>query len=349
MAWWLLSGSALFWAGNFVVGRLVAGEAGPLTLSLWRWIIALVILLPFIVKPMYRQRQLIAEHWKLLTFLALFSVASFNTLLYVGLQTTTATNALIINSSIPVLIIAFGFLLQGQPAEPRSILGIGISLTGVLWLISGGSLSALLGPSFTEGDLWIFSSSIVWAIYSLYLRERPQALSPMAFLGFQVCVGIAAIAVARLINPFDEAPLEWTPRMTAAIGFFALFPSIGAYLCWNAGLAKVGAAKGGQIIHLMPVFGLVLAFFVLGERMTSMHVFGAALVATGLMVALLPTRLLKRALVCRPAGTTRASIQKVDSVRPRGHFITCGGYGLQGGTGYSSSLRAPGWAWHIWL
>lgn len=288
MAWLLLACSALFWAGNFVVGRLVAGEAGPLTLSIWRWGLATLIILPFAWPRIWRQRELIAQHWKLLSFLAVFSVASFNTLLYIGLQTTTATNALIINSSIPVLIIAFGLVLLKQTPTLRSLLGILTSCTGVIWLVSQGDLSTLLARGISEGDLWILGSSVVWAIYSLYLRFRPADLDPIAFLGFMCIVGTTAIGLVRLLNPFDETALPMQPHLLAAVGFFALFPSLGAYLCWNAGLARVGAARGGQMIHLMPVFGLTLATLFLGERMVAHHWVGGSLIAAGLLIALLP-------------------------------------------------------------
>lgn len=290
MAWLLLSCSALFWAGNFVVGRLVAGEGGPLTLSLWRWGLATLILLPFAWPKLWRQRALIAQHWPLLTFLAIFSVASFNTLLYVGLQTTTATNALIINSSIPVLIIAFGMILLGQRPNLRSVVGILISCLGVVWLVSQGNWQSLISRGISQGDLWILASSVVWAIYSLYLRFRPADLDPIAFLGFTCLVGTAAIAMLRTINPLGEPPLPMETHLLAAVGFFALFPSLGAYLCWNAGLSRVGAARGGQMIHLMPVFGLTLATLFLDERMVSHHWIGAGLIAAGLLIALLPIK-----------------------------------------------------------
>ena len=295
MAWLLLACSALFWAGNFVVGRLVAGEAGPLTLSIWRWGLATLIILPFALPRLWRQRQLIQQHWRLLSFLAIFSVASFNTLLYIGLQTTTATNALIINSSIPVLIIAFGLVFLKQTPTARSLIGILTSCTGVVWLVSQGDLERLVQRGISQGDLWILASSVVWAIYSLYLRFRPAELDPIAFLGFMCVIGTSAIGLVRWINPFGEAPLSMEPHLLAAVGFFALFPSLGAYLCWNAGLAKVGAARGGQIIHLMPVFGLTLAAAFLGERMVTHHWIGASLIASGLLIALLPYKVSKHA------------------------------------------------------
>ena len=242
MAWLLLACSALFWAGNFVVGRLVAGEAGPLTLSIWRWGLATLIILPFAWPRIWRQREL----------------------------------------------IAFGLVLLKQTPTLRSLLGILTSCTGVIWLVSQGDLSTLLARGISEGDLWILGSSVVWAIYSLYLRFRPADLDPIAFLGFMCIVGTTAIGLVRLLNPFDETALPMQPHLLAAVGFFALFPSLGAYLCWNAGLARVGAARGGQMIHLMPVFGLTLATLFLGERMVAHHWVGGSLIAAGLLIALLP-------------------------------------------------------------
>ncbi|QGG79661.1 EamA family transporter [Litorivicinus lipolyticus] len=288
MAWLLLACSALFWAGNFVVGRLIAGEIGPITMSLWRWSLALAIIIPFAAPRMWRQRALIRQHIGLLVFLAIFSVASFNTLLYIGLQTTTATNALLINSSIPVLIIAIGALVLREVPSRRSLAGITVSCIGVAWLISQGQFERLAALSFTTGDLWILTSSVVWAVYSLFLRFRPSELDPVAFLGLSASIGVVVLTGLGLWNPFDEAPMTLTPRLMSAVAFFAVFPSLLAYLCWNAGMARVGAARGGQMIHLMPVFGLALATQVLDETMAAHHWIGAALIASGLLIALLP-------------------------------------------------------------
>ncbi|MGB0957702.1 MAG: DMT family transporter, partial [Litorivicinus sp.] len=269
-------------------GRLIAGEVGPITMSVWRWSLALLIILPFAAPRMWRQRGLIRQHLGLLTFLAVFSVASFNTLLYIGLQTTTATNALLINSSIPVLIIGIGALVLREIPSLRSLAGIAVSCLGVAWLISQGQMGRLAALTFTTGDLWILTSSIVWAVYSLFLRFRPADLDPVAFLGVSASIGCAVLWCLGAWNPFNEAPMQFTPRLMSAVAFFAVFPSLLAYLCWNAGMARVGAARGGQMIHLMPVFGLALATWVLDETMAAHHWVGAVLIASGLLIALLP-------------------------------------------------------------
>ncbi len=181
-----------------------------------------------------------------------------------------------------------GAMVLREIPSLRSLAGIAVSCLGVAWLISQGQMGRLAALTFTTGDLWILTSSIVWAVYSLFLRFRPADLDPVAFLGVSASIGCAVLWCLGAWNPFNEAPMQFTPRLMSAVAFFAVFPSLLAYLCWNAGMARVGAARGGQMIHLMPVFGLALATWVLDETMAAHHWVGAVLIASGLLIALLP-------------------------------------------------------------
>ncbi len=162
----------LFWAGNFIVGRAFHGTIPPAGLAFWRWAIALVILLPFAASPVVAQRELIARHWKMLTLMGLMGVAAFSTLLFTGLSLTTATNALLLNSTAPVLIVLVGWIVVGERVTARQALGIAVSLAGVTAIVFKGSWAGVRALDFGVGDLWVVAAATVWAAYTVLLRRR---------------------------------------------------------------------------------------------------------------------------------------------------------------------------------
>jgi drug/metabolite transporter (DMT)-like permease len=285
-AYLMLAGSALFWSGNFVIGRAFASDIAPLTLSYLRWQLALLILLPFTLRPLLRQWPLIMQYkWRML-LLGVLGVAGFNTLAYLGLHQTTATHALLINSFIPILIILLSRLYPGLPIRWNQLLGILISTTGVAILIAQGRPQRLLALEVNHGDLWVLGAALLWAIYSIGLRFRPAALRPSSFIAFTVLVGVLTLAPVYWLNPLGEPPFEPTLPNLAAIAYVALFASVGAYLFWNQGVKVVGAGTAGQFIHLMPVFGTIMAVLFLGERLHGYHLVGAAAIGSGIYLSL---------------------------------------------------------------
>ena len=273
----------LFWAGNFIVGRAFSAELGAITMSFYRWLLALCLLAPFAYSRVRQELPIILNHLPILTVLALLSVASFNVLLYLGLRDTEATNALLINSSIPVWIVLFGVLFYNDSLTLRRGLGILVSLLGVSFLIFSGQSQGL---TVNPGDLWVMSSSIGWALYSLTLRKKPSDLSGLGFLGYIVLFGVCFNGLLLAINPLDEAPLPMTLDTLYAVGYVAIFASLGAYVCWNYGVGQLGAQVAGQYIHLMPFYGVLLASLFLNESLSYHHWVAGGLIATGLILAL---------------------------------------------------------------
>ena len=284
----------LFWAGNFIVGRAFSPDLGAITMSFYRWLLALFLLLPVAFQTVRVELPIILKNLPILTVLALLSVASFNVLLYLGLRDTEATNALLINSSIPIWIVLFGVIFYGDSLTIRRGLGIFVSLAGVSYLIFGD-----LDDDFrmNSGDMWVISSSIGWALYSLTLRKRPNELSGLGFLTYIVFFGVCLNGILLSINPLNEPPLPMTLDTLLAIGYVAVFASLGAYICWNYGVAQLGAQVAGQYIHLMPLYGVILAFIFLSESLTSNHWIAGLLIAAGLILAL---RQPKRDLASNP-------------------------------------------------
>ena len=273
----------LFWAGNFIVGRAFSAELGAITMSFYRWLLALCLLAPFAYSRVRQELPIILNHLPILTVLALLSVASFNVLLYLGLRDTEATNALLINSSIPVWIVLFGVLFYNDSLTLRCGLGILVSLLGVSFLIFSGQSQGL---TVNPGDLWVISSSIGWALYSLTLRKKPSGLSGLGFLAYIVLFGVCFNGLLLAINPLDEAPLPMTLDTLYAVGYVAIFASLGAYVCWNYGVGQLGAQVAGQYIHLMPFYGVLLASLFLNESLSYHHWVAGGLIATGLILAL---------------------------------------------------------------
>jgi drug/metabolite transporter (DMT)-like permease len=278
----LLILTTLFWSGNFVLGRAVHQLFPPIALSFWRWAVALLILLPFAWNELRTQWPLLWQHWKSLSLLGILGVANFNTFVYTGLQSTTATNAVLLVSTAPVIIVALSFLLLGSPATRKQILGIGISLSGVLVIVTKGDLQTLLSQRLNHGDIWIIAAVLSWALYSVCLKWRPTGLHPLTFLAATIAIGVVVLSPFYGWDLARGATLEINTVTLASIAYVAIFPSILAYIFWNRAIAELGANRTGQFLHLMPAFGAVLSFLLLGEKLYAFHMIGISLIALGI-------------------------------------------------------------------
>ncbi len=277
----------LFWAGNFVVGRAVSEAGAPLGLSFSRWLLALVFLLPFIIKPIWQQRKLIQNHFWGIALLSVLGISCFNSFAYIALQSTTATNALLLNSFIPIFILLISWIFFNEKVSKKQSLGVLISLLGVAVILTRFDLSVISQLSINKGDLWMLVATLDWAFYSILLKHfRPKQLSAIAFLGILVLIGTVALIPIVLLNPFNEPSIVWDSTMIKALLYISIFPSIIAYLAWNYGMKEIGAAKGGQFIYLMPFIGAILAILFLGESIKLFHIIGGLCIALGLWLSL---------------------------------------------------------------
>lgn len=284
----LLALAALFWSGNFVIGRAVHGAVPPIALAFWRWTGGLAIVLAFAWPHLRRDLPALLRDWRLVVLMSAFGVAAFNTFVYIGLQTTTALNALMVQSAMPLLILLLSFILFGERARPLQLAGIVASLAGVAVIVSHGSLEALLHLSLNAGDAWVFAAVASYAYYSAMLRKRPP-VHPLSFVAASFALGALILLPFYLWEHLSGRTLPLTGEAFLAIGYVALFPSVLAYLCFNRGVELIGANRGGQFLHLMPVFGSVLAVIFLGELFQLYHAIGIALIAAGIALATVTT------------------------------------------------------------
>jgi drug/metabolite transporter (DMT)-like permease len=280
----LLSLTSLFWAGNTVLGRFIAGHIPPVTLAFIRWGGAFLILLPFAAPHLVRDWPTIRKHAGLLTVLALTGFSAFNAMAYYGLQYTTAINGLLLQSIGPLFVALWSFVLFSDRLTLRQAGGICVSLTGVLVIISHGSLNILIGIAFNRGDVWFLIALSIYAYYVAVLRKRP-AMHPLSFLA--VGMGLGALLLVPVVAWEIESgqTVVLDAVSLASFAYVCVFPSLLGYFCLNRGIELVGANRAAPFMHLVPVFGSVLAIALLGERFELHHAIGYALVFAGITIA----------------------------------------------------------------
>jgi drug/metabolite transporter (DMT)-like permease len=278
----LLTLTPLFWSCNWIIGRGLHDQVPPLAMTFYRWLFALAILAPFAIPHAIRDWPAIRRGAKALIPLGIAGIGSHNALAYVGLNYTTATNGVLLNSVIPVVIVALSFVFLRERLSVRQALGIAISLGGVLAILSHGSLSELRALKLNRGDVFVLLSLVLWSLYTIGLRWRPPGLSMLSFLFALAVIGDLAILPLYLAESALGRPMVWTWGAFAALAGVGLFSSVLAYIFWNRGVEQVGASVAGLFVHLMPVFGALLAWLFLDERMRAFHVIGIALILTGI-------------------------------------------------------------------
>ncbi|HEY9079198.1 DMT family transporter [Magnetovibrio sp.] len=281
----LLTLSALFWGGNFVVGRWAHSDIPPLNLTFWRWLASGLILLPFVARGIWLHRALIRKHFALLTVLAVTGMVMFHSFTYIALNTTTAINAAVVLASMPMVIPVISVLVGDERLSTRQALGIGISVLGVVAIVSRGDWQVLVHLSFTPGDLWVLGAVLAWSVYSVLLKRLPkgegQKLPPMVLLGTTNWIAIAVLLPFYLWEYNTVGGFAVGVSSLMVIAYVALFASIAAFVCWNAAVPQVGANKAGLFIHLIPLFASIFSIIFLGESLKLYHLIGIAPILTG--------------------------------------------------------------------
>ena len=280
----LLTLAPLFWACNWIVGRGLHEEIPPLAMTFYRWTFALAFMLPFALPHVRRQWPLIRANYRVLVLLGVLGIGSHNALAYIGLNYTTATSGVILNSFIPVMIIALSWVFLRQRLSNIQLAGVLVSLAGVLTILSQGSLERLAAFRLNIGDILVILSMLLWSLYTICLRWRPSGLHMLAFLFVIACVGDAAVLPFYVAELAFGRSAQWTWEAVLALASIGLFSSFLAYIFWNRGVEEVGASVAGLFVHLMPVFGTVLAWLFLAERLQLFHLAGIALILSGIYV-----------------------------------------------------------------
>lgn len=288
--WWtspylLLTLTSLFWSLNWVIGRAVVGQVPPIALAYWRWVLAVLFMLPFAIPQIRRGWPLIWKNRAVIVMLGLVGTGFHNMISYIGLNYTTATNGVMLNSAIPVMIIILGACFFRQRIAALQIAGVAISLIGVFTILSKGHPEALATFRFNIGDLIVLASMLLWALYTLMLKWRPEGIPPIALLCVCGIVGIAGMTPVYVWDLSTGAHIRWSLPVIGALVYVGLFPSFIGYIFWNKGVEQVGANVAGLFVHLMPVFGSMLSWLFLDERLFWFHLAGMALILAGIYLS----------------------------------------------------------------
>lgn len=278
----LLTLAMLCWAGNWVVGRAIHEQVPPFTLNFWRWAGSLLLILPVSWLSLREQWPLMLRHWRWVLPMGAIASAIFQSMVYLGLQSTTALNGALIIALVPVVVVIIAALILGDRIGSRQGLGILVSLAGAVVVIVRGELSVLRTLSFNPGDLWILAAVPIWGLYTVLLKRWPAGLHRMSFL--------AAMALIGTVLQFPLYAWEWatgrhmlvTPESIAAIAYTALFASFLAFVFYNRAMERTTPAVAGLFHHLHPAFTATLGIAFLGERMGWYHALGVACIVLGL-------------------------------------------------------------------
>jgi drug/metabolite transporter (DMT)-like permease len=283
-AYALLALASLCWAGNQVLGRAIAGHVPPVSLSALRWILPCVLAGVLAREHLARDWPVMKAHWKIMLVLGLTGGAAFSALQYVGLQYTSAINGSVLNSLAPVFIVAAVAIMFGEPLRLYQIVGIAVSLAGVLLIVTQGEFARLLTLQFNLGDIIILFNMMIWAVYSACLRLRPKLhwtsfMFVLAFLGF---AGALPFAVQEFVQGYRFQP---TATTFLTMAYVSIFPSLIAFLSWNRGVEMIGASRAGVMLHLVAIYATILAGIFLGERLAAYHILAFALILAGVAMA----------------------------------------------------------------
>lgn len=292
VAVWLLL-PPLLWAGNAVLGRMLAPLASPLTLNALRWWGALLVLLPlgWAALSTAERRAQVRQRWRPLALLGLLGVGSYNSLQYLALQTSTPVNVTLIASSVPLWTLLLGTLFYGERVRAAQALGALLSIAGVLVVLLRGEPARLATLQLVPGDLWMLLAALAWSLYSWQLArpapllagDRRPAWDWAGFLLVQTIFGtlFASAASAVELSLGGRLPPA-TPQVALALVFLALGPSIAAYRCWGLGVAAVGPALAGFFANLTPLFAALFSALLLGQPPQAYHGLAFVLIVAGI-------------------------------------------------------------------
>lgn len=276
--------ATLFWAGNALVGKYSAGTIPPMALSLGRWSLALLILLPIAGRQLWQYRDVIKQNFAQLSLLALLSITCYNSFLYLAVQSTSAINITLITTAMPIAAIFFTFWLLGDSPRRTQIYGVTLSIAGLLLIISEAKWQRFTALEFHQGDLIMTLASISWALYSTLLKKFSPPIPAKPLLLVLILLGTPIIVPFYYWESLYQ-PYQFSTGDSWIFVYVAILPSILAYLFWNNGVKVLGATIPTLFSYLIPIFTILLAIPLLGEQLFLFHAIGGLLTFAGLYLS----------------------------------------------------------------
>jgi drug/metabolite transporter (DMT)-like permease len=278
--------AAFIWSGNFIVARAVIREISPVSLAFMRWTTASIVLLPICLPRINELVTLVKKHLLYFFLLSLFGITLFNTFVYVAGHYSPAINlALIGTTSSPIFAtILAGFFLK-EKTRGMQLIGLLVCISGILLLLSKGDIHTLLGFRFSKGDWWVLAGSMAFAIYNVLVRKNPVKVKGLDFLFITFSIGTILLLPAFAVDQALNKPVQWSSSLVFIILYLGVGASAICYLCWNAAIARLGAARTAIFGNLIPIFSTLEAVFILDEQILPIHIISGIIVIGGLLLA----------------------------------------------------------------
>ena len=286
LAVFLLTSASFFWSGNFFAGKIAyLSDLTPFKLGFFRWLLAMLILLPFTYSEIIKNYNYYKKNILLMTFLGFLAVTVFNSLTYISLQTTLIINSTLMASIAPVLMIGFSWLIFKTKTTVLQFAGIFLSLLGAFSIILKGNINNLFNLYFTSGDVWMFTAVVSWCLYSVLLKKIDNSISQLASLQVMVILGLLFIFPLYIIENYNTSFLPTQKIDFVIIIYVAIFASIIAFFSWNKGVSIIGPNRSSLFLHLIPVFSSIWAVSFLNEKFSFFHLIGIIFILSGIILS----------------------------------------------------------------
>ena len=286
LAYTLLICTTLIWSVNFIIGKFAyLFEVPPLTLNFLRWSLVWILLFPFTYKEIFSNIKLIRKNIVYLTILAITSVSAFNSLVYLALNYTQTIDTILMISIIPVFVLFLSSILGVEKFNIFQLSGLIVSFVGVLVIFSSADLNKILNLNFNTGNAWMLLAVFCWALYSSLLKKKKLPFSTLGLVEILASIGLIFLIPQFIGEQMYGKEIKFNKAFFLILSFVTLFASIGAYYSWNKAVELIGPNRASIFLHLMPVFGVILAILLLKEKFQMYHFIGATFIVTGIYLS----------------------------------------------------------------
>ena len=286
LAYLLLILTTLFWSGNFIVGKAASMfEIPPFSLNFYRWFFACLILMPFTAKELIKKRKYISSNIGFFIILGITSITIFNSIVYYSLYYTQVISGVLMISTIPVWIIFISSLLNIEKTNIFQITGVILSLTGVIFIISKADFNLLKNLEFNKGDLSMIVAMFSWAVYSALLKKKKYEISQITLLQVVIICGLLFLIPIYYIEMSMGNLIKLEKPFYLTLAYVVIFPGLASFFFWIKGIALIGANRAGIFLHLMPIFGAIMAMIIFDEKFMLYHFLGAIFIIAGITLS----------------------------------------------------------------
>ncbi len=286
LAYLILILTTIFWSGNFIVGKAASTyDIPPFSLNFYRWFFAGLILFPFTIKELIAKKKYILENIGFFTILGITSITIFNSIVYYSLYFTQVISGILMISTIPVWIIFISSILNIEKTNIFQIIGVVFSLLGVIFIITKADLEIIKNLDFNKGDLSMIVAMFSWAVYSALLKRKKYEISQVTLLQVVIITGLIFLTPIYFIEMYMGNIIVLGIPFVLTLTYVVFFPGLASFFFWIKGISIIGANRAGVFLHLMPIFGAIMAMLIFNERFMFYHIFGAIFIIAGITLS----------------------------------------------------------------